>query len=203
MSRWSVVHVDGAVSDGIGGHGDAHGRSRGKQEACTLQSPQRSNVQWRDERASLQQSQRRVEQPSHTARSRFVVPQTQAFAAPLPPRRANLDDETVRRCCRLHRRRRPPFSLQVLVLEDSPPPSPPSAQQPPGPRAAAMGANSAELSECDVDENYEEAEMLFSQVQAAVGGARCMAWRFPHYALLVLPFRSQRRWLQQRQRRAA
>ena len=93
MKRWSVVDVDGAVSDGVGGP------SRGKQEPCTLQSPQRSNLQWRDERPSHQQSQRPAEQPSHTARSRFVVPQTQAFAAPLLPPRANVDDETVRRCC--------------------------------------------------------------------------------------------------------
>lgn len=96
MKRWSVVDVDGAVSDGVGGHGDANGPSRRKQEPYTLQSPQRSNLQWRDERLSHQQSQRPAEQPSHTARSRFVVPQTQAFAAPLLPPRANVDDETVR-----------------------------------------------------------------------------------------------------------
>ena len=132
MSWWSVVHVDGAASHVTGGHADRHVPSHGKQEACTLQSPQRSNVQWRDERASRQQSQRAAEQPSHSARSRFVVPQTQAFAAPLLPHRANLDDETVRRCCRLHRRHRSPSHCRCWFwtiprrLRPPPPSSPPA-----------------------------------------------------------------------------
>ncbi len=57
-----------------------------------------------------------------------------------------------------------PF-VQVLVLDDSPPPSPSAVSRPSIARAAVDGFDqSADLDQADVNEDYEEAEMIFSQV---------------------------------------
>lgn len=55
--------------------------------------------------------------------------------------------------------------MQVLVLDDSPPPSPAAAAHPSVAGAAVDGFDqSADLDQADVNEDYEEAEMIFSQV---------------------------------------
>ena len=106
MGMWSVVDVDGGASNDVAGRGDGDGFSRQNEQQSILSSPLRSHVLRPDERHHLHLSQHPVEQSSHAARSHFIVPQTQAFAANLPLRRANVDDETVRRCCWSCRRSR-------------------------------------------------------------------------------------------------
>ena len=66
------------------------------------------------------------------------------------------------------------FLFQVLILDDSPPPSPSLARQAESFGAGGLGVTrAADSAHIYADDNFEEAEMIFSQVCFYTIGVCC------------------------------
>ncbi len=170
LGEWAAVNVDNVGLDFGGMRDDGPGQIQPQLQDHAVPHSAARQSRAQHQFGALRQFPATAATPA--LRGAFLVSETQVSAAHRVGARAIVDDETVRLfyfMCQLLLSFCNPSLLsaivQVLVLDDSPPPSPAAAANPSVAGAAVDGFDlSADLDQADMNEDYEEAEMIFSQV---------------------------------------